>query len=258
MAIEHQTLPGNVVDFLAPPKAPVLIDRSFLVGEGWLPPEEYLTLPGEPLETPTDERGLVDIPKLLTLVQSMVDPAYVWPRKESTHHFYWYANLYPHVISKQACNPAVFRELPIHKGELPRLFENLLHEVTLPPKPPSLEVMAYRIESWQVARSLFESARSVVIWQRREQSRAGLPEDNILRPDDDIYAQEWMTETIGRHFRGVERHMANLARVPPEFRLVEPYDSPTELASALGRVVVPRSLNIAQAMRSDRQLRLAA
>lgn len=221
----------------------------------WLPALNSLELPKYRVETPTDERGLVDIPRTLEIVQSMIKPGYILSNEDSTHHFYWWANLYQQSRDERRVNPSFFRELPIHKGELPREFENLLHQVTMPVAPPKAEVMQYRVESWLVARSLFDSATKIIEWRRRAEDRINSGEDpNIVRPEGDIYAKEWMAETIDRHFDGVEQHMKDMARVPPEFRLIEPCNNPTELAQALGTLVIPRSLRIAQAWRNQRPL----
>lgn len=219
------------------------------VEPSWLPPREFWLLPDEPFETPVDERGIVDIERLVQQVKSTIDPAYIWQQSDSTHHFYWPAVLYSHddkwLSDKKTYSTGRFRELPIHKGELPREFENWLHLVSLPPAVPSREVMQYRTEAWRVAASLFASARRVVLWEKRAEKRSQYIQRHpevIMHENDDAFAREYIADILDKHFRGVERHMDELERIPPEFRLVEPCDSPKELATNLGKFVARRSL----------------
>lgn len=221
------------------------------VEPSWLPPREFWRLPDEPIETPVDERGIVDIERLVEQVKSTIDPEYTWHQADSTHHFYWPAALYPHeekwTSDKKTYSTGRFRELPIHKGELPREFENWLHLVTLPPAVPDREVMQYRTEAWRVAVNLFSSARRVVLWEKRAEKRSNYVRRHpevIMFDDEDMFAREYIADIIDKQFRGVERHMSELERVPPEFRLVEPCDSPQELATSLGRFVARRSLQL--------------
>lgn len=232
----------------------------------WLPPQEFRLLPpGERIETPVDDRGIVDVGKLIDAVKSTIEPGYEWRGPDSTHHFEWPAFRFSYddvwVSDGKVYSAGRFRDLPIHKGELPREFENYTHEITHWPLVPSREVMQYRIEAWRVAASLFKSARRVVLWEKRAKKRASYVERNpeVLSYDEgDIFAAEYMEDIIDKHFRGVERHMSELERVPPEFRLVEPADSPRELATQLGRFVGKRSLKLRQLVNRQTQPPLAA
>ncbi len=232
-------------------------------GAVWLPPQQYQLPPTELLPTPTDERGLILIPELLESVKSTVDPEYQWPlsrRNESTHHFYWPEAAYPYYPDR--FSPGTFRNLSIHKAELPRAFENWLHIVTESPPLPSEEVMQYRVEAWQVATNLFKSVRRVIQWEKRARRRASYISENpqVLgdQPEVDEFGEQYMAEIIDRHFVGVERHMSALEHIPPGFRLIEPADSPQELANRLGPLVVPRSLRLAHIVRQTAPEDLAA
>lgn len=272
MAEQIKTPHGDFNGHIAPPETPEAYNRSHLVNRKedpslWLPPQETWQLPDEPIETPTDERGLVDVPRLIEAVKATIDPAYRWPQpRGNKHHFYWPRANYPYEQQwwdrERMYNAGAFCNLPIHKGDLPKEFENWLHLVTLPPAVPNEEVMQYRIEAWRVATDLFKSARQVVIWERRAKKRGPYieanPEVKKYNDDDDLYAREYMAGILDHHFRGVEQHIAALERVPPEFRLIEPASTPKELAAGLGRFVTKRALKLTRHLQPAANDSLAA
>jgi hypothetical protein len=54
------------------------------------PPDAWLIDPRqEKIETPLDERNLIDIPKLIGAIKLTVDPSYQWGGELDVHHFYW-------------------------------------------------------------------------------------------------------------------------------------------------------------------------
>lgn len=249
MANERTTPPGHYDESFVFPQNPLQAPdhtRSFFVQGGesaWLPPLEYRRQPDERIPTPVDERGLVLLPELIEAVKSTVDPVYVWPQgrqHESTHHLYYEKGDYPREDGNEF-DPYAFRNLAIHKVELPRVFENWLHLVAEKPQRPSREVMAYRIESWRVAKELFRSASSVVLWEKHARRRQQYAPEEAAATGD-LYAIEYMEEVIDRHLRGVDRHIDALQRIPPEFRLVEPANTPRDLARELGRFVRRHSM----------------
>ena len=244
MAEQLQSPPGNVVALPSSLEAPVF-DGSFLVNEAslWLPPADLRRKPDELIQTPMDHRGLIDVPKLIELVKATVDPGYVWPqggRNESTHHWYWPECLYSYEFNGEY-SPGTFRNLPINKVELPRVFENWLHVVTAIPTVPSREVMEETIRSWRVSKNLYKSAQKVIWWERRAKRRETVGQD-LTEYDDDQYATEFTASVLERHFRGVERHLAALESIDPAFRLIQPASNPHELATELGRYVTKQSL----------------
>lgn len=262
-------VPPGIITEAAHAQAPELRARSFLIAPPqeslWLPPREYWQLPDEPLETPVDERGLVEVATLIELVKGTVDPAYAWQRSDSTHHFYWPEAHYSYgdvwMDAGKTYSSGRFRDLPINKGELPREFENWLHIVTRPPAAPNKEVMQYYVEAWRVAVNLFSSVRRVVLWEKRAEKRARFAERNpgvVSYDEGDVYGREYMAEIIEKKFRGVERHMNDLQRVPQEFRLVEPTDSPRELATRLGEFVGRRSMKLRRLVSDGETLPAAA
>ncbi|HVV66730.1 MAG TPA: hypothetical protein VHB72_01510 [Candidatus Saccharimonadales bacterium] len=271
MAGERVISPGiiaNAAELLKVPEAEArdFFDTLYDDTAVWLPPRElWRASPNDPIETPVDDRGIVDVPKLIGLVKDSVEPEYVWQLPDNTHHFYWYAARYSYddkwTSDKKHYSAGRFRDLSIHKAELPREFENWLHLITLPPPVPSREVMQYRIDSWRVAVNLFGSVRRVVMWEKRAQKRANYTARNpdvVSYDEGDIFGEEYMETILDRQFRGVERHMSELEQVPPEFRLVQPANTPKELATQLGRIVGKRSLKLRQAVNGQSPLLVAA
>lgn len=129
----------------------------------WLPPPEMQLYNPERngrLETPIDERGLVDLDQLVTLVKQTVRPEFSWLSSfNDIHHLQWFASNYS---GSEATGGIVdmgeFRELVNRKAFIPRVFHNWIHHVTLPPPIPSIEVMKYSVDAQRVAMSLSRTA----------------------------------------------------------------------------------------------------
>ncbi len=201
------------------------------------------------IPTPLDDLHLVDIPQLITDVKATVDPAYEWPQQISTHHFYWPVTWYSSDGIASRCNPSTFRNLPIHKGLVPRVFENWLHAVTLPPPLPDPEIMDYRVEAWTVARDLFKLARKTVHWERLARRRRELIAKNPhIVPEGfdgvDIIGEEVMHEVLERHFRGFERQRKRQDQIPQALRIVDLEGTPAVIARNLGKIVARPSLHL--------------
>jgi hypothetical protein len=218
-----------------------------------LPPRDVWLLDPERerIATPTDERGLVVVPSLIAAVRKTIRPEYRWTAPYDIHHFQWPDAWYPYYPGIDRANPHQFRELSIHKGLVPREFHNWLHRITIPPPVPSHEVMFYRVEAWDVARALFGEVQGVFQWERRMRRRVTrLQHDSGVLPPEfsgvDLIGQTVMADVLSSNFRGIERHLARLDGIPEEHRLFEPTDSPLQLASALGRLVVPTAMPFTQ------------
>src|SRR5262245_28604481 len=84
------------------------------------PPDAILISSDERIETPIDDRGLIDISQLIADIKATVDPDYKWLKKPDVHHFYWPRLFYPFAEEDQAVNLRKFRNLPVHKGYMPR------------------------------------------------------------------------------------------------------------------------------------------
>jgi hypothetical protein len=199
--------------------------------------------PGERLVTPTDGRGLVDIPATINLVKRVAPRNYAWAPNLSVHHFYWPGADY----EEMGETARAFRELPIHKGLVLREWENLLHTITAPSPMPDEDVMAYRVEAWRVAHDLFESVSQAVAWEKRTRRRDALirrhPE--ILPPEfngEDKIGREVLGDILDKHFQGVDQHLERAAQIPPEHRLFDHEAGYEQLATQLGQLVVPSSV----------------
>ena len=276
MAANEILPPGAFAELPAPSEAPAHTPGGFSyvsVESDWLPPAEcrlpeFREVIKEKIPTPVDGRGLVVIPDLISAINSTITQGYRWPRgrrNESTHHLYYDDVDYPH-RRDGGVNPALFRELTINKIELPKLMHNWLHLVMEKPPQPKEEVMQYCIEGVRAAQSLFASAREVIQWERRGSRRAEYVSNNpevIGRrkpdePDGDYIFIDFLAEIIDKQFNGVESHVSKLAKVPAEFRIVEPKDTPLELAAEIGRYVVPRSMKVGRLVHQPEAELLAA
>jgi hypothetical protein len=225
-----------------------------------LPPREYWLedIKKLKIESPVDERGIVDPRTVVEIGKSLIDPEFAWPSNLSIHHLYWERWWYG--LPSAGSQALSFRELPIHKILVPRVFENLLHKVMVPPGIPSQEVMEKRIESWGIAKSLFKSVRNVVRWENNTNRYiAAVANDGLPKgyETEDTIGKELLGDIVNRHFQGIEMHMERLHAVAPEFRLVEPEEeviaSPLrrrEYSKELGRVVVPRALPMLRQLRA--------
>jgi hypothetical protein len=178
----------------------------------------------------------------------------VWPNDLSVHHFYWPAAWYPYdraMVSAE--NPALFRNLPIHKGLVLRTFENWLHKITLPPEMPEKEVMVYRVDAWLVARDLFKMARTTVQWEKRARRRRELIIENpaIIKEGFngiDVIGEEVMHEVLEKHFRGFEHQLQKQEKIPEEFRLLDITGTPRQVATDLGKIMTRSSLRLVQSI----------
>lgn len=225
---------------------------KLLYPEGTMPPPDARLIDPtardfEPLPTPVDDRGLADIDGLIDLVKSTVDASYRWPTEASVHHFYWPAETYSDttVPDDPYQRLSVFRELSIHKGYIPRVFENWLHLITAPPLVPEPEIRRYRVEAWLIARDLFKMARKTIVSERNIDKRhrqIQMQPTTIQGADtigDEVLLEAWM-----RNFKGYEMQLERQGRIPPEHRLFELPESPHEAATSLGSFIAHRSLKL--------------
>lgn len=221
----------------------------------WLPsPDFWLVKPNKPIDTPINSLGLVDIEATIIAVKQTIDPSFDWIKyggSDSTHHFYHPASDYSYSETwgkgRHVFNEGSFRELPIHKGELPRVFENWLHIITLAPPKPSKEVMENRLEGYRVAKSFFRSVRQAIQLQRRSDryfKDIAEATDKHNSTDDGEFAKDYVARIIEKHLKSVEMHKKELENIPPEFRLIEPDDNPHKLAKNLGRFITRRSMKL--------------
>jgi hypothetical protein len=213
----------------------------------WLPPRElWLIDPDkEKIPTPVDDRGIVDIPKTIEAVRQQVDPSYEFPAIFlGEHHFHWAGNKYSREPStKWGIVPAQFRDLPPLKGDIGRVLENFLHLITEEPPVPSEEVMYHYSEAWRVAKNLFACARAGLKNEHLAKRQARRVELGL-----DVFPKDPNRENrVGKEYFGSikskieqnrDKYLAELERVPPEFRLVSPNTSPKKVAERVGRLAM--------------------
>lgn len=227
--------------------------RGDLPGEPGLPPESVWLINPEQdkFETPIDERGLILVPELIQAVKDMVDTTYQWPMHLSVHHFYWHSGWYDSAFAGPYAQK--FRDLPIHKGLVPRVFENWLHKVTIEPDVPDPEVMELRVQGWNAAEHLFRSVRQAVVWEKRARRREARIRQNpgIVPAEfdgEDVFGKEILQDILNRHFVSVERAIEQHQRVPQEFRLVQLSEQWEVLGEQLGRLIMPKAMQLVRAI----------
>lgn len=194
------------------------------------PPDVWRFTPGkdEPLPTPVDERGLVDVDALITLVKTTVDPEFPWQsneRLDDVHHLYWERNRYP-ATPNETVNPDEFRNSSINQIVIQRMFHSWIHLVTKEPEAPTEEVMGYRIEAYRVVRKLLRNARQSVDLTRARY----MPEDKLQRGSE-YHLWQFLVEVEEARKLPKEFH-------PVDFQEMNPStpEELHELARCLGRV----------------------
>lgn len=241
----HRTVPGNPAgDFLI--RALQAVPTEAGQESEYLPSRwAHLVNPAkEKIPTPLNEHGVVDIEATIMAVMDTIDPAYVWSRRSiNPHHFQWRADRYsrdtlgPPGLPVQ---PAQFRNISPLKGHLPRELENWLHIVTEEPPVPSLEVMYYYTEAWQVAKGLYRCTSESVVKQRQAKRRAELlaVDGSVLSADrsDDLYGDQYFSEAQEKFSRAYDFYLQRLESIPEEFRLVTPDMSPRRISKTVGRM----------------------
>jgi len=156
------------------------------------------------IETPLDERGLVDLDKLVKLVKDTIDPSFAWKSSfNDVHHLQWFANLYHNDNAQVSDEMSEFRELISRKAFIPRVFHNWIHRITEHPPVPSREVIKYSIDAQRVAMSLARTASLAVRLTRM----ARIPEKKL-------------TQRLDQEFYNYNVYIENARDVPKEFSLL--------------------------------------
>lgn len=174
----------------------------------WLPPREmWLHDPAKDgyLETPTDQYGLVDLDKLVTLVKGTVSPEFSWESPfNDIHHLQWYGRNYPVTIGEDdIVNMNEFRELINRKAFISRVFHNRTHQVTLPAPVPSKEVMIHSIRAERTALQLYRTARLATRLTRMTH----IPEKKLI-------------QRLNEEYENYTLYIENAREVPKEFSLL--------------------------------------
>ena len=222
--------------------------EQFARWEAELPPSEYwLINPArDQFETPTDERGIVDLKGLVTLGKTAVRETYVWDiHRTRDDHLCWpetaYRKLAWHLDDPL---PVVFRNIPPNKVRLPLEFERWKHAITIPPDFPSLEVMRYYVDAWATARDLYLSVGEAVRWERRLRRRSTNIASGKARfkptDDEDPIGKEFIADTLAANFKGVEFSLRKHLELPPEFQIIKPEDDARRVLQVIGYQVKHR------------------
>lgn len=202
--------------------------------------------------TPVDDRGIVEVDRLLLTVKGRISPKELFLPGEGTdvHHFYYPETRYKTSLEFE------FRELPPNKGRLPRGFHEKLHESTSPPLMPDAEVMKSFCESWDIAESLLRAARQI---KRHERKSNKVVDYALKRLDKGNIEEEVVEDVLARHFaknRGSEvwfgRKLEAIANMPVTFTEL-PLDDLKGKVSAdtvlvLGGAMLSGSYNLTQRM----------
>lgn len=169
-------------------------------------PEDLILPTNERIETPTDERGLVNIPLLLEEVKNFVRPDYEWRGKPNSHHIFWYEKLYTDrtLFRDNVELSRHFRNMPLHQIELPVELHDFLHVVTTPVEVPSDEIMEYRVESWDIVCNLFNS---VTVLQTHR------------RICDEQISRQINKELVGTKMQIIKKCVDRADKLPDEFQL---------------------------------------
>ncbi len=210
----------------------------------YLPPKHVRLIDPkkERLETPVDDRGIVDVNELISLVKATVDSNYEWPINSNEHHFYWPKSNYKHRRARITSKMKKFRELTVSKGYLPIEFHNWMHEVVEPPPVPEVEVMEQRIEAWEIASSLFKKARRAaeedlhVPYKRLIIARG---KGNTL----EIINNEYMSEVLFNILADQENEMEKIDSYMPEINFIESVEAaPHQVGKIMGEFVLRKNL----------------
>jgi hypothetical protein len=222
------TMPVQYED--PPENASFEVARSYVEG---LPPEEFRLRPiTEKIETPTDAWGVVDTDQLIRTVMGTVSPEYRWTGKSDIHHGQWcradYVNKQHDVPESRAL---AFRELAPNKIQLPRVFHNWIHAITLPPAMPSPEVMHESVREWVILQDFFRSVQEAAQVERlytRDRSRREANGQTYSEEQEEIIDEERR-----RRMEGVYTHFGALQTVPIERW---PFSGDIKLPVAAGRI----------------------
>lgn len=212
---------------------------------GGLPAEEFRLIGNDfMINTPVDDRGLVDISEHIRLVKMTLSPDINWINQTNNiHHFYWPAHIYNNSDDNQT-KEIKFRNLPVHKGLIPVQFHNWMHRISIPPEIPSAEVIDYRLESWFVADKLFQAVRQ---YKRQDRSlrKHYLNRSNDSEIDDmETIEKELVSDLYIKFFDKYPKLHDKLFQIPKEFRLVDPEKSFDQLNKDLGKIAGSNALTL--------------
>ncbi len=223
-----------------------LLELAPSVEKPGLPPREVWLPLTEKIETPVDDLGRVNRFQLVELVRATVDPEFSWPLDEgNAHHLYWPRAAYPCDQRRgDLHDPTVFRNRCNHMIRLPIMFHNWVHQVTVPPPLPSLEVRVHMTEA-SIAAEKTLIALTKAIKHERESRRILRKMAKMTERERFIYLHRGKRPTSERGRLEVAEKseidfqlaLEQMRQLPKEFQLVNPNLSRMSLRRELGRVV---------------------
>jgi hypothetical protein len=196
------------------------------------------------IPAPLDDRGVVDVGLTLDIAMSKVDPSYCWPKSHcDVHHFVWERNNYLPINNNGSNIPNLYREIPFHKGYLPRQLHNFIHTAIAPPPVPVWEVMEQRVKGYLLAKRLFETARIAMRFERRPGSLTNIKKDKY----GEVLLEDEILRDILGHLR--DQYSAQLSDFnADETELFDPesirHQTIRTAATHLGRIAAIRSVNL--------------
>jgi hypothetical protein len=204
--------------------------------DGLPPAEAWIKDRNEKMETPVDDRGLVDVPRLIEGVASYVHPNYLWYDNPSDHHLGWPRSRY--VQAERQSNGLIpaerFRELPTQRIWMPRMPHTLTHAVTIPPPMPDAEVMYHAMEAWDVAANLLTSLGRV----NKVADRVAAELDRIDNTEErERIILEYQATQFARHFKGQLPHLDRMGDIPQEHWVFDPNDDPRNILRKIGSIM---------------------
>lgn len=218
-----------------------------------LPPPDYFDgdWRTDRLETPVDDRGIVDGQKLLhLLLATFPENTAFQSDKLNAHHLYFYKRWYSHSDNPEDFSESRFRNLPINLWLMPLPLHQQLHHRFTPPPKPKADTMLYTMESFEIAKSLFGKTRGKFKYprmKRRHLIEKGLGPNASEIKDLDKIEFELMSESLQNLFPDWEEYARRAEKVPRQFRLIEindPSEPLRNLTTRLGKLVVPQAVKI--------------
>jgi hypothetical protein len=257
--ISNETLAELSAPSIAPVQAGGFSFSHIPDGPAHLPPKKYWLVDpfdtNQKIATPVNELGLIQPKNYIETFKATIHPDYEWSMDElSVHHMFY--SLFRYGLPSAGRNALSWRDLPPNKVLVPRMFENWIHEIGIPPDVPSEEVQKHQMESWLIARSLFKSVKQVVVWEKRSDERASYLEMNrdVLPKGfngEDIIGRDYLSTALERNFKGLHRHHFRLETVAPEFQFIEPEpevfeskETRRDFSKKLGAIVLPRAVPV--------------
>lgn len=221
MPVQYEDAPENANEEVA---------RAFVEG---LPPEEFrLRNINDKIKTPTDAWGVVNADKLIREVMESVHPDYQWTGKSDIHHGQWCrADYHAMQFALPESRAVAFRELAPNKMQIPRVFHNWIHAITLPPPMPDPNVMRESVREWVILQDFFRSVQEAAQVERlyaRDRARRESTGESYTAEQEEIVAEEQR-----RRMEGVYTHFGALQTVPIERW---PFSGDIKLPVAAGRI----------------------